>query len=83
MTPIAFYRSLSQAIVDLIVSTGVLRPPTARWQDKRRRGAARSVVGISRGYDADSRGALVMRSLRNRPRHWLCSRFCEARSVRP
>ena len=83
MTPIAFYRSLSQAIVDLIVSTGVLRPPTARWQDKRRRGAARSVGGTLRGYGPNARGALITRSLRNRPRHWLCSRFCEVRSVRP
>ncbi len=82
MTPFAFYRSLAQAIVDLIVRAGVLRPPTARWQDKRRRGAARSVGGFSRGYKMNPRGAPRLRSLRNRPRHWLHSYFCEVHGAR-
>lgn len=77
MTPTAFYRSLSQAIVDLIVRAGVLRSPTARWQDKRRRGAARSVGGFSRGYGANPRGVLRERSLRIRPSHCSGSAFCD------
>ena len=72
MSADALCRGLACAVAGLAVIGRERWEPSNGWQDKRRRGAARSVCGYSRAYAAISRGAPVTRSLRKLRTHWRC-----------
>ena len=74
-SPSGEFRSSSGVFACLTVRHGSGGQPSNGRQDKRRRGAARSVYRFSRAYVAISRGARVARSLRNLRTHWLCWSF--------
>jgi hypothetical protein len=83
MTGEALHRSLSGHFADLGMGQRVPGNTSLGWQDKRRRGAARSVCGYSRAYVPISRGARVARSLRNLRTLWLCSSFRDVLGAGP